>query len=91
MAKKVNYKNGYFEYFGISKHDFCIDEYEYIVNDRMVEAVNIHHILFGASKYDDINNWMALSYDNHAKAHNEELKREYLLEIHLKFLESNPY
>ena len=89
--KKVNYKKEYYEYFDLLKDEMAVDEYEFIVNNRFVPASQIHHVFFGASKYDHIDNWMALSTDNHYKAHNEELKRDYLKEIHLEFLIRNPY
>lgn len=94
--KKVDYKQKYYDHFGLSHDDFVYDEYQYIVNGLQVKAHKIHHVLFGAHKTDDIENLMAVS-DNgsedstHFKAHDEQLDRYYLKEIHLKFLENNPY
>lgn len=71
--------------------DIIWDEYEYIVNGILVVANHIHHIFFGASKFEHISNWMALTYENHDKAHQEKLNRYDLKEIHLQFLSNNPY
>ncbi len=71
----MRYKEMYYNFFGIHECDFIYDEYEWIVNGRCIKAVNIHHVEFGANKHDHINNLMALSYENHQKAHNEELNR----------------
>lgn len=83
----------YYNHFGLSPQaDIVWDEYEWIVNNVLVEAKNIHHIEHGANKHDHINNLMALSYDNHNKAHAEQLgHRDSLKEIHLQFLNNNPY
>ena len=85
------YIKGYMQHFGIHPGEPIYDEYEYIVNNRMVIAQNIHHVLFGANKFEGIENWMALSYNNHTKAHNELLNRYDLRDIHLEFLNNNPY
>ena len=87
----MSYKEKYLNYFGIHPIDFVYDEYEFIVNERQVKAVNIHHVEFGAHKTDDIENLMALSYHNHTAAHNEEIDRYELKEIHKQFMENNPY
>ncbi len=87
--KKVNYKKEYCDYFGV--HSFIFDEYEFIVNHRKVRATKIHHILFGANKIEHITNWMALSLENHDKAHDEKLNRYDLEKIHLEFMENSPY
>ena len=87
----IKYKKIYLEYFGLYEIDTIWDEYEFVVNDRLVISENIHHIMHGASKHDNINNLMALSYDNHQKAHAEILKRDYLKKIHLSFMFQNPY
>lgn len=89
--KKVDYKKEYYKHFDLLDGEMCVDEYEYIVNDKIVMANKIHHVFFGAHKYDHIDNWMALSTDNHNRAHNEELDRYDLKEIHLQFLRNNPY
>ena len=89
--KKVNYKKEYYEYFNLIPDEMAVDEFEFVVNDKIVPASDIHHVLFGASKYDHIDNWMALSRENHDKAHQEILKRDYLKDIHLEFLIRNPY
>ncbi len=86
------YIKDYYDYFSLSPNaDTLFDELEFIVNKRLVVAENIHHVFFGSGKYEHIDNYMALSYANHTKAHDEKLKREYLKEIHLQFLENNPY
>jgi len=86
------YLTTYYEYFGIQECDPVWDEYEYIVNGKMVIAQNVHHILFGKGKKDNrIENLMGLNYNNHTAAHNEQLNRYELLEIHKEFLTNNPY
>lgn len=91
MKKKVNYKLEYHNHFGIIDGE-AVDEYEFIVNNETVMANKIHHVLFGAHKIEHITNYMALSTDNHTKAHNEELDRYDLKEIHLEFMNgNNPY
>jgi len=89
--KKINYKKKYYNHFGLIDGDFVVDEFEYVVNGIQVQSNKVHHILFGAYKTDDIENLMAVSTATHNKAHNEQLDRYYLKEIHLKFLENNPY
>lgn len=91
--KKVNYKSEYYKHFDLIEGEMCVDEYEYIVNGKVVLANKIHHVFFGASKYDHIDNWMALSTENHDKAHQEdpEFNRYRLKEIHLEFMNNNPY
>lgn len=81
----------YMQHFNIGIDDLFYDELEWAVNDRFVRAVNVHHIKHGANKEEHINNYMALSYSNHQKAHAEILKRKYLKQIHLDFLQTNPY
>jgi len=90
MKKRVNYKQEYFDYFGIIDGE-QVDEYEYIVNNVKVKANKIHHVLYGAHKVEHITNWMALTTDNHNKCHNEELDRYDMKEIHLEFMNNNPY
>ena len=90
--KKVDYKKIYDDHFGIVRGaDIRWDEYEWIVNKVKVVAPKIHHIMFGASKFEDITNYMALSINNHDKAHDEELDRYYLREIHSQFMKNHPY
>lgn len=90
MKKKVNYKLEYHDHFGIIDGE-AVDEYEFIVNNEIVMANKIHHVLYGKDKIEHITNWMALSTANHDKAHNEELDRYDLKEIHLQFMDNNPY
>lgn len=85
------YIQKYYNHFGIHICDTVWDEYEYIVNERMVVAQNIHHVEFGANKTDDIKNLMALKYDNHQLAHSEQLNRYHLKDVHLQFMNNNPY
>jgi len=88
--KRIKYKEKYHDHFGIIDGE-AIDEYEWVVNERIVMANKIHHVLFGSHKTDDIKNLMALCTDNHDKCHNEQLDRYYMKEIHLQFLDNNPY
>jgi len=83
----------YYEYFGLHPEaDIIWDEYEYIVNNRLVKADNVHHIQHGANKYEHINNYIALSYSNHELAHQEKLgHRDQIQDVHFQFLEDNPY
>lgn len=88
----MNYKKIYDDHFEIVRGaDMRIDEYEWIVNGVEVFAPEVHHVLFGANKIEHITNYMALSIDNHKKAHNEELNRYYLKDIHLLFMKNHPY
>ncbi|MBC8321125.1 MAG: hypothetical protein H8E34_10415 [Bacteroidetes bacterium] len=88
----MNYKEKYYNHFNIHLVDFCYCEYSWIVKRVAVEAQNIHHIAHGkGKKNNNIENLMALSYENHQKAHNEKLNRYDLKEIHLKFLKNHPY
>ena len=88
--KKVNYKKVYHDHFGIIDGD-AIDEFEFIVNNKIVIATQIHHVLFGAHKTDEIENLMAVSTLTHNKCHDEQLDRYYMKEIHLIFMNNNPY
>ena len=85
------YLETYYNYFGIQECDPVYDEFEMIVNNRMVIADNVHHISHGCNKTDDINNLMALSYDNHQLSHSEQLNRYYLRDIHIEFMNNHPY
>lgn len=87
------YVSGYYNYFGLlPEADTLWDEYEYIYNNKLVVAENIHHIDHGANKWEGIENWMALSFKNHDDVHQEKLlDRETLKDIHLQFLKYNPY
>jgi len=87
----MNYKKKYYDHFNIYPADFCYCEYSWIVNRIAVPAQNIHHILFGANKTDDIENLMAVSYEVHNMAHNEKLDRYHLKDIHFEFMNNNPY
>ena len=89
--KKVNYKQKYYDHFGLIHDDFVYDEHEWIVNHKAVMANKVHHVLFGANKTDEIENLMALTTENHDRCHNEELDRYDMKEIHLQFLQNNPY
>ena len=87
----VKYKKIYLDHFGLNEFEFIIDEYEFIVNNRVVKAVHIHHIEHGANKHDHIDNLMAVSFETHNKAHSEKLKRDYLKDVHCIFMVRNPY
>ena len=72
----------YFDYFGYGIDDFIPDE---IDGSR---AVSIHHIKYKSrGGNNDIGNLMALSMENHTKAHNEELTEDYLQQLHYTYLE----
>jgi len=83
----------YCDYFNIGVEDFIFDEYEIIVNNKEVRAVDINHIVprgMGGSKTKDyIENLMALSRENHNKF--EDGKMPNAKEVHLEFLIRNPY
>ena len=81
----------YFNHFNLGEQDLVIDELEFVLNGSQIRATDIHHIQFGCNKHDDINNLIALSRENHNKAHSEKFTRRYLQEIHNKFIKINPY
>ena len=86
------YLHIYYDYFDLEPEaDIVWDEYEWVINRKLVVAVNVHHIEHGANKHDHIDNLIGLSYNNHVKAHNEVYNRHYLKGIHLDFLKDNPY
>lgn len=88
-----SYVKEYYSYFElVPNSDVLWDEYEWIINHELVVAQNIHHIDHGANKWEGIKNWMALSFENHDKAHQEKLlSRKELKKIHLQFIKGNPY
>jgi len=69
------------KHFGYGEQDFIPDE---IDGSR---AVDIHHINGRGKGKDVIGNLMALSRENHTKAHNEILKESELQKIHDKYLQ----
>ena len=82
----------YFDHFGLVPGvDYAWDEYEWVVNNALVVATDIHHIKHGAHKFEDINNYIALTRNNHNRAHDEELKRDFLWDVHQKFMKENIY
>jgi len=96
---KIHVKN-YYKYFGLTPRvDVIYDEYEWIVNNREVVANQIHHIEHGANKWEGIENYMGLTFDNHDLCHNrgshiagDFADRDRLKEIHLEFMNgNNPY
>ena len=87
----VKYKQTYINHFNLTIGDTIWDEYEWGVNNKLVVAVDIHHIVHGASRHDDITNLMAVSRNNHNKCHSEELNRYFLKRVHLQFMKNNPY
>lgn len=87
----MNYKKKYIEHFNLDKQDDIACEYSWIVKRVFIPAQNIHHILHGCNKVDDIENLMAVSYEVHNMAHEEKLDRYYLKSIHEEFMNNNPY
>ena len=83
----------YLQHFRIGEQDFVFDEFEFIVNNREVRAVDINHIdprgMGGSKSKDVITNLMALSRENHNDF--EAGKIPNAQEIHDEFLKRNPY
>ena len=78
MQKHV--KN-YMAFFGYGEQDFIPCEVD------GVEASDCHHIIYrsqGGS--DDVENIIALCRNCHNAVHNYQITKEYLKEIHLKFM-----
>jgi 5-methylcytosine-specific restriction endonuclease McrA len=78
MQKHVR---NYLDYFNYSPEEIILCE---VCGKR---GVDLHHIIYrsqGGS--DDVDNIICLSRDCHTKAHNNELTKEYLKEIHNKNL-----
>ena len=72
------------KYFGYGEQDFIPSE----ISGK--KSVDIHHIfpkgMGGCSNKDNIENLIALTREEHIKAHNGEYTKEYLTEIHKKNL-----
>lgn len=85
----------YFNYFNLGEQDFIYDEYEWIVNNIKVKAVDINHIdargMGGNKGKDVIENLMASSRENHIKFGDKKQYKEMLKKIHLEFMKRNPY
>ncbi len=60
-----NHTKIYYNHFGLVEQDIPLDEFEYVVNDRQVRAVSVHHIskrgMGGSKEKDFIENLMALN------------------------------
>ena len=84
----------YFNFFHLSPIDIVWDEWEWVVNERLVVAVDIHHIAHGANKVEHISNYMALTREHHINdAHGEKsgFDRKTLKKLHIDFVNTNPY
>ena len=83
----------YLDYFGLGEQDFFYCEYSWIVLKQEVRAVDVNHIeprgMGGSKTKDHIENLMALSRENHDLF--ESGKMTNAKEIHLIFLNNNPY
>lgn len=79
MARK-EYIKTYLNYFGYSEGDYIPSEIS------GSPAVDIHHIEHNGTRKHNIENLIALTREEHIKAHNYELKKEYLKKIHNKFM-----
>ena len=69
------------EFFDYGIDDFIPDE----INGT--QCIDIHHINGRGKGKNVIENLMGLSRENHNKAHRHEYSKEYLTEVHLKFME----
>lgn len=85
----MNYKPKYANHFGLCQHDTLFDEYEYIVNHKHVKATTI--LVLNRDGYIDYNNLVALSPKNFNQVHGNTLFGKDLADIHMKFLQTNPY
>jgi len=83
----------YLKHFGIGEQDFIVDELEWVQRGLHVRAVDINHIdprgMGGSKTKDYIENLMALSRENHIRFENGGMPNA--KEIHMKFMENNPY
>ena len=78
------YIKTYLDYFGYSVGDFIPSELS------GGQAVDIHHIQpRGRGGKDNIENLIALTREEHDKAHEYILKEEYLKEKHINFIKQN--
>ncbi len=58
----------------------------------MITATDIHHITYKSQLgTDNITNLMAVSRKEHDNIHQEKYTKEYLQEIHNRFMTENPY
>jgi len=78
---KLNYKEIYKNYFGYVDDEFVPSE----LSGR--SAQDLHHVHFKSGGRDDsIENLMALTREEHDKAHRRELTEEYLKQKHLEYI-----
>jgi len=77
----ASYKKKYLKHFGYGEQDFVPSE------NSGKPAHDIHHLLFKSlGGTDDIENLMALTREEHDRAHNDPEYNEYLKHIHHKRL-----
>jgi hypothetical protein len=81
------YKRIYLHYFGYGQDDFISCE---VCGER---AVDVHHIdnkgMGGSKTKDYIENLIGVCRLCHNKAHDNKLTKEFLTEVHLKFMEEH--
>jgi predicted restriction endonuclease len=88
---KQHTKN-YLEYFDLGKEDFIYCEMNWILNRVSVRAVDLHHIKYKSQGGgDEVDNIIALSREYHIQAHEEQLDKKYLSDIHNEFINNIPY
>ncbi len=88
----MTYKQTYIKNFDLIEADFIVCEFSFIRFGAMIEATDIHHLTYKSQGgKDDINNLMAVSRKVHDAIHQEQHSKEDLMNIHLEFLNNNPY
>ena len=79
----AGYKKKYLKYFGYGDQDHVPSEYSGL------PAQDIHHLTFRSQGgKDDIENLMALTREEHDRAHNDREFNDRLKEIHKQWLQS---
>ena len=79
----IAYKKKYLKHFGYGEQDYVPSEYSGL------PAEDIHHLTFRSQGgKDEVENLMALTREEHDRAHSDREFNERLKEIHLKRLQS---
>lgn len=90
--KMRKHAKNYLNYFNLGEQDFIYCEYSFVELGVMIRADDLHHIIYrshGGS--DEFENIIALSRNIHNKAHDNEISKQKLTEVHNHFVEVAPY
>ncbi len=86
------YKRNYIKHFDLTPDDFIYCEVAFILYGACIRGDDLHHITYKSQLgTDNITNLMAVSRKEHNEIHEEKYTKEYLQDIHNRFLVENPY